>query len=123
MGLLTRRIGQLLDELKSGRIVLPAQGMEEFVHDLELIRKLPNGEVDLKSCTTLVRQLAGTILAARQCIEEGETQKAGSSLLDEMTPKKFVALQREYFQLLNQFFEETTGTTAEQFGKYDSFGA
>src|SRR5438105_15958394 len=105
MGVLTRKIDLLLQELKAGKIHLSRDGMKDFVRDLESIRRMRNGEVDLKSCTPLVRQLTGTILSAKKMLQQDELPKATCSLPEDITPKKFIAIQREYFQILNSFFE------------------
>ncbi len=125
MGVLSRRIEQLLSGLESGNIMLPAEGssdgIDELKRDLEKIRRLPIGGVDLKTCTPLVRHLSRTILSAKKVLDQGEELPLRDSLPDDVSPKKIVTLQREYFQLLSSFFEETTETPTELFGKYDSF--
>jgi hypothetical protein len=125
MGVLTRRIEELLSLLESGKIVLPAaetsECLAELKRDLEKIRRLPTGEIDLKTCTPLVRHLSRTILSTKKFLDHSEKPPA-ADLPDDISPKRVIEAQREYFQLVSQFFEETTETRAELFGKYDSFG-
>jgi hypothetical protein len=84
------------------------------------IQVLPNGEIDLTTCTPLVRHLSKTILSAKRAMQDDDTPPAGP-LLHDFTPTQVEATQREYFQLIQAFFEDTTGRPSELFAKYQSF--
>jgi hypothetical protein len=123
MGILIRRIERLRQELESGQIILPADdsgALAQFKEDLLKIQVLPNGEIDLTTCTALVRQLSKTILSAKRAMQDDDTPSAGP-LQHDFTATQVEETQREYFQLIEAFFENTTGRPSELFAKYQSF--
>ncbi len=60
MGVLGRRIERLLKSAESGKLIF-AEGNpthQELAADLSKVKRLPNGDINLQTCSALVRTLS-----------------------------------------------------------------
>ncbi len=122
MGVLTSRIDQLLNAVKSGKVLLKSgePTLEQLASDLDKVLRLPNGDIDLSTCSPLVRQLSRSFQIAHRTMIE--LDPANPQITPESsTPKEIEAAQREYFVLIDQFFEAATGTPASRFEEKMTF--
>jgi hypothetical protein len=122
MGTLGRRVDRLLKAVEAGKVRFKKGNpiLEEFVTDLAKVKRLPDGDIDLESCTPRVRSLSRSINLAQHTIGDIENPPI-PEVPETLTPKEVEETQREYFRLLGEFFFAATGTSAEQFAEKTSF--
>lgn len=119
MGYLERRVSFLLHRLEEGRLVLSRDLLRtthgrSLAEDLSRVKRLPDGTVDVSTCSAHVRSFARAIHVHHRATtireaEEGESDQAFVST------ETVSAAMREYFELLESFFVATTGATPTRF--------
>jgi hypothetical protein len=125
MSYLQRRISSLVAELERGTLKLTEDVLNnetgiQLQKDLLAIRRLPDGEIDLSSCSPLVRSTARSLYLLKRATTE-EEQKAGQNNLEIVSPEAISTAMKDYFQILEDFFIEATGTQPEKFAVKVSF--
>ncbi len=124
MSYLKRRISFLIEQFENKSLLLPddfvqTENGKQLVEDLAAIKKLPDGTVDISSCTPLVRVVAKSIYSFDRMLDrEKETPQAPTRSI---TPELIAQSMKDYFQLLDNFFLEATGTPANKFAANEAF--
>ena len=123
MGYLQRRISFLINQLKQGNVkfaeeLLTTETGLQLQEELSAIRILPDGNIDLSSCSRLVRSTARTLYALKPTEDEQKIVKNRAEL---PSPDSISKAMRDYFQLLEDFFVEATGIKPEKFAQEMSF--
>ncbi len=119
---LERRLNLLLTKFEEGKILFHSSFFEEkdkkrLIDELELVKKLPDGRIDINSATSLVRSFARTFYN----LEKFVIEKPQNNIKDDITitMSDVIKAQREYFNLLEEFFIAATGEQSENFLKND----
>ena len=125
MGLLSRKVEQLLSDLEDGKLHLSAapisSDFDQLKLDLERVRKLENGEVDLHTCSDLVKSASRSLALARQVVQEGAVPPRADDH-GQITKEQVETAQRQYFRIIGDFFEGVTECPAERYCQGESFG-
>jgi hypothetical protein len=117
MGLLRTQLLLLKERFDQGKIVflqefINSESGKNLISDLEKVSLLPNGEIDLETCSNRVRSFA------RMVYLQGEEPSAPSVeevQVSQIPPSTVSSLMKEYFDLLDSFFQECAGFKAEKF--------
>lgn len=118
---LERRIEHLLELLREDRLHLLAPNRRELAEDLYNIRRLPDGRIDLSSCSFLVRSVARAIYQLRDAPAGDEVVAEGFS---PEAPQRLITDQRAFFAILGEFFHCFTGAlTPAEFATPDDLFA
>jgi hypothetical protein len=125
MGYLTKRILFLKNEFETGKVILykgfsESEEGKSLIEDLLKVTYLPNGDVDLSTCSSHVRSFARIIYSAKHSkeYEKGNDQNSKHADHAEYDPS-LSKLMKEYFSLLDNFFEECAGFKASKFHEDD----
>ena len=126
MGYLERRIDFLVTELQRGSIVFTTDVLEtesgsQLERDLSVIRKMPDGTIDLSTCSPLVRSTARSLYLLKQVTTQDQAD-ATRKKTKAASPDAISKAMKDYFQLLENFFIEATGSKPEKFARTMSFG-
>jgi hypothetical protein len=124
---LQRRLSLLINKFEEGKIffnkdLLKKEDGKKLIEELSLLRRLPDGPVDISSATPLVRSFARMFYNLEKnytLSDYGETDELTYWPEEKLTVESTIDLQREYFNLLQEFFEKATGTTAGKFLNVD----
>jgi len=119
---LERRLTYLVNKFKEGKILFhdsffQEKDKKELIDELELVKNLPNGRVDINSATPLVRSFARTFYNLDKYVIEEPQNKVEDDVT--ITISDVIQVQREYFHLLEEFFIAATGERPEKFLKKD----
>lgn len=120
---LQRRLSLLINKFEEGKSffsedLLRKGDGSKLIEELSLLKKLPDGSVDISSATPLVRSVARIFYTVEKHFRSGSDTKADETIYqpeEDLTIEDTMKSQREYFDLLERFFQEATGTTAEKF--------
>lgn len=120
---LQRRLSLLINKFEEGKIffskdLLKKEDVNKLMEQLSLLKKLPDGSVDISSATPLVRSFARMFYNLEKNFkfsDDNKTDEITYQLEESLTIENIINFQREYFDLLEEFFKEATGTTAEKF--------
>lgn len=120
---LQRRLSLLINRFEKGKTffskdLLRTGDGNKLIEELSLLRKLPDGSVDISSATPLVRSVARMIYTLEKHFRSGGDTKADETTYqpeEDLIIEDVMKSQREYFNLLEGFFQEATETTAEKF--------
>ena len=95
MGVLGRRVDQLLKAVESGKVHFKRGNpvLEELASDLAKVTRHPSGDIDLETCTPLVRQMSRTFRLASRTLTEIDPA-APPEPLENSTPKEVEEAQR-----------------------------
>ncbi len=123
IGVLGRRIEQFIKAIESGVVILNQDDptLKELVVDLEKVKRFSDGDIDIASCTPLVRQMSRLFVNATDTLSKIDPQTPPETP-ENITPKQVEEAQREYFRLLDDFFQTATGTPASRFEEKITFG-
>ncbi len=114
MALLRTRIERFLDDIKSGKTVLAQEVTRELAADLDGVRYLPDGRVDLDSCSPQLRSIARAYFSASQHLASSSLEPAQpmtpiSSTMTSDDPAEAAKLNRELFAHFDAVFRAFTG--------------
>jgi len=120
---LQRRLSLLINKFEEGktffsRDLLRTGDNNKLIEELSLLKKLSNGSVDISSATPLVRSVARMFYTLEKHFQPGSDAKVDETICQsekDLTIEDTMKSQREYFDLLEGFFQEATETTAEKF--------
>jgi len=123
MSYLQRRIALLVNELEQGKLklsedILGSEVGVQLRNDLLSIQKLPNGEIDLSSCSSLVKSTAKTLYLVKRSTELEDQKEQNSTIV---SPDTISIVMKEYFQMLEDFFIDATGIKPDKFAIHSSF--
>lgn len=123
MALLRRKIEKLLEMRSQGKLLLcstvPADVREQFDKDVSSIRRDAAGQVDLASCTSLVRSIAGAISLMANMAEAQSANHQPVSAADPAAESQ--RMQQEFFCILDEFFTRATDCTYQEFATPETF--
>jgi hypothetical protein len=126
MGFLQRRVAFLIDQYKSGKLkiskeLLKTKEGKKLKRDLSAVKVLKDETVNLSTCPPSVRSAAKALYVLRrtQNLEEHNNAQRDS---EDVTIEAISHSMKEYFELLEEFFIEATGTKPEKFASKESFG-
>jgi len=127
MSYLRRRIEFLVDLIENNKLILGEEFLysdngKQLLNDLSSIKKLSDGSIDISSCSPLVRSVARSTYNLNRISISDEADRNFESIKKPTHPDEISKLMKIYFQLLEEFFIEATGTTSEMFSKDESFG-
>ncbi len=119
MGYMTRRIDHLLqlkadDKLRIARPFADSEPGRQLLLELDKVARLPDGSVDLSSCSPLVKSFASAVFALAH-YDHAQTAPAVEMAAQIPTPAELSKSMRKYFDLLEAFFVEATGASAGEF--------
>ena len=103
MSYLQRRVAFLIeqfenDTLKLGEEFLQTENGKDFVEDIKKIKSLPDGTVDLNTCSDLVRSISkGVYLFKRMTDQETANSQVPTK---SMSPDLISQSMKDYFQML-----------------------
>ena len=123
MPYLHRRIEHLLELIKTGKLCFPSQFKQEDIgqieEDIKRIRRDNNGIIDLNTCSPRLIFLAKAIyiLKNQHANEKKET------ISSEKTPLDIIQTQRDFFNILEEFFIKATDQTPGDFATPETFGS
>ena len=120
---LQRRLSLLVSKFEEGKVffskdLLNKEDRNRLIGELSLLKRLSDGSVDISSATPLVRSVARMFYTLEKHFRSGGDTKTDEITYhpeEDLTIEDIMKSQREYFDLLEGFFEEATGTTAEKF--------
>ena len=119
MGYMRRRVDHLLKLQEEKKLHLAhhfaeSESGRKFLADLDQVRRSPDGSADLSTCSPIVKSVAKAVFAIEHydLIDDTSLVKEVPSPPD---PAKASHAMRSYFQLLDEFFKEATGTPADKF--------
>lgn len=120
---LQRRLSLLINKFEEGKIffskdLLKKEDVNKLMEQLSSLKKEPDGSVDISSATPLVRSFARMFYNLEKNLkfrDDNETDENTCQPEDSLTIENIINVQREYFDLLEEFFKEATGATAEKF--------
>lgn len=118
MSYLQRRVLFLFEQIESGNFRILREFAEsdngrQLMKDLSKVKRLENGEIDLASCSPLVRLTAKTAFFVKQNQEESHNRFKKSPSNNSIHAIKKIT--KSYFELLDNFFIEATGKSADSF--------
>jgi hypothetical protein len=124
MGYLQRRISFLISELEQGRVVLTEDILKsesglQLQKELLAVQRMRNGEIDLSSCSPLVRSTARSLYLLKH--SETAEKNAEQKNISPVSPEAISTAMKVYLQILEEFFIEATGTQPDQFAVGLSF--
>ena len=123
MPYLHRRIEHLLELIKTGKLYFPIDLKDEdkrqLEEDIKRIRRDKTGMIDLGTCSPKLIFLAKALYILKNQ-QPGEKKDIISS---ENPVSDIIQIQRNYFNILEQFFIQATGKTPEDFATPDTFGS
>jgi hypothetical protein len=124
MGYLQRRISFLISELEQGRVVLTEDVLKsesglQLQKELLAVHRMQNGEIDLSSCSPLVRSTARNLYLLKH--SETAEKNAEQKNISAVSPEAISTAMKVYFQILEEFFIEATGTQPDKFAVGLSF--
>lgn len=119
-GYLKRRVEWLVQKHESGELFYSKSIAEkpeglQLLKEISSIKKLPNGEIDITSVSREVRFFAKSVYRMSQLFDEEKLPKENQ--LPDISLPEIINLQREYFELLEQFFMEAFGKAPNKFVK------
>jgi hypothetical protein len=126
MGLLQRRVAFLADQYKHGKLKISKELSEtkrgkKLRKELSQVRLLPDGTVNLSTCSPFVRSMAKAIYSLRRLHQPGAPESDHRDS-EKITTEAISSVMREYFELPDEFFVAATGTKPEKFASRGSFG-
>jgi hypothetical protein len=89
--------------------------------ELLAVKTLPDGAVDLSTCSPLVRSAARSMYSVKRLLE-AERRTAERKESKNIAVEQISEAMKEYFQLLEEFFVQVTGTASDKFAVEESFG-
>lgn len=115
---LERRLNLLHSEFENGKILFHSSFFEEgdkkrLIDELKLVKKYPNGIIDISTATPLVRSFARTFYNLEKYIQQDSQNKVTDEV--PITVSDVVRVQREYFNLIEEFFIAATEEKPEKF--------
>ena len=123
MALLRRRIEKLLEMASEGKLVLCStlapEMRKQLERDLASIRRDAAGEIDLASCTSIVRTLAKTVSFMAEMQEPESAAEEPVPTGDPGTESQ--RMQQEFFSILDEFFTRATGGGYQDFATSETF--
>jgi hypothetical protein len=125
MSYLQRRVSFLIekfenDTLKLGEEFLQTENGKDLVEDLKKIKRLPDGTVDLSTCSDPVRSISkGVYLFNRMTDQEPANSQVQTK---SMSPDQISQSMKDYFRMLEEFFLNVTGTSVDKFADNETFG-
>lgn len=125
MSYLQRRLSFLVDQFETKKIFLAKDFLQtesgnQLIEDLKKIRRLPDGTVDLSTCTELVRATAKALYVVRKITDQDKAKTEDQSKI--ISSESISQSMKKYFQMLEEFFMEATGTTPNKFVVNETFG-
>lgn len=114
MPFLHRRIEHLHKLVNTGKVhfLKGDQQQEQLIDELTRVKRLESGEVDLETCSPLVRSFARAVYNTKDALERNDQSEEGCA---PFTPKDVNEYQSEYFALLEDVFRRIFGKTACDF--------
>lgn len=117
---LERRLNYLLTNLEQGKILFSNEFLAEeeknkLLNELESLKRMSNGRIDINSATRNVRSFARAIYEVDKFFES--EKKVSLPIDDTITLNKVVEVQRNYFSILEEFFTASTGEHPNKFLK------
>ncbi len=118
MSYLQRRVQFLFEKIESGKFSVlkefaESENGKQLMKDISEVKRLENGDIDLSSCSRLVRSTAKAVFFMS---ENQDSEPSKDSILLPKDPIKFIyQATKSYFELLENFFIEATGVKAESF--------
>lgn len=120
MAYLHRRIEHLQELVKTGKLkfLKGDQKQEQLIEELMRVRRLESGEVDIETCSPLVRSFARMMYATKDMRDPSAQPKEETMPFDLEDVNEY---QREYFALLDDTFRRTFGKAAKDFAAPNDF--
>ncbi|MBW1938615.1 MAG: hypothetical protein JRI67_07610 [Deltaproteobacteria bacterium] len=125
MSYLQRRVTFLFDQFENKKISFAEEFYQtgsgkQLIGDLKKLRRLPDGTVDLSTCTELVRSIAKALYLLKSM--PGQDKAKSENRTQRITPESISLSMKEYFQMLEDFFLDVTGTSVNKFVVNETFG-
>jgi len=122
MPYLNRRIEHLIEILNAGKLHV-AEGVDqtyfaELKNDMAKVQRLPSGDIDLETCSPLLRSFARMTYMATSLAEAPASDHAVDA---ECSLEELVAYQRSLFELLDDIFKRVFGKSASEFATPHDF--
>ncbi len=119
MSYLQRRIEFLLEKIRDGSLLFDpvfssGDSGKQLIHEIAQIARLADGSIDLSSCSPAVRAVAKAVFYLNRNPSDNPHRPAPTSPASISVDQVSNAM-REYFQVLEDFFIQVTGSRAEQF--------
>jgi len=123
MPYLHRRIEHLLELIKTGKLYFPSHFKEEDIgqieEDIKRIRRDSFGIIDLNTCSPRLISLA----KALYILKNQHVNDKKDIISSENPASDIIQVQRDFFNILEQFFIQATDQTPENFATPDTFGS
>lgn len=123
MPYLHRRIEHLLELIKTKKLYFPSHYKEEDIgqieEDIKRIQRDSIGIIDLNTCSPRLITLA----KALYILKNQHANDKKDIISSENLASDIIQIQRDFFNLLEQFFIKATDQTPEDFATPDTFGS
>ena len=121
---LERRLNTLLTNFEKGKILFPNSFLEDddkkkIIEELMILKKLPDGRVDINTATPLVRSFSRAFYNLDIFI--AQENKVSPKVEANVTIPAIISIQREYLNLLEEFFISATGVKPSKFIKENEY--
>ncbi|MBN8656427.1 MAG: hypothetical protein J0M11_11865 [Anaerolineae bacterium] len=118
MNYLQKRVLFLFEQIESGNFRIlkefaKSDNGKQLMNDLSKVKRLENGEIDLETCSPLVRLTAKTAFFVKQ--NQEEVSNGFQKLSSNNSIHTIKQITKAYFALLDNFFIEATGKSADRF--------
>lgn len=115
---LQRRVQFLFEQIESGKFhilkeLAESDNGKQLMKDISEVRRLENGDIDLSTCSSLVKLTAKTAFFLSQEQENMAAENPATVVKDPV--KAISQATKTYFELLEDFFIKATGVKAEKF--------
>lgn len=123
MPYLHRKIEHLLELIKKGKLYLPSHLKEEDLgqieEDIKRIKRDSVGIIDLNTCSPRLISLAKALYV----LKNQHAKEKKDIISSENPASDIIQVQRDFFNILEQFFIQATDQTPEDFATPDTFGS
>jgi len=118
MSYIQTRVQFLFEKIESGKFKIleefaKSENGKQLMIDISKVKRLENGNIDLSTCSRLVKSTAKSVFFLSQN-QESESTSASVTLVKDPVMAISQAT-KSYFELLENFFIETTGVKADKF--------